>query len=97
MGKIKSFVINLIAKKYVLGIVAGLFSKIKGYKSQIGIGLIVILKFCLYMSFIPSEFIPIVNEVIIAIYGASAISIGDKARRYWESLSKATSEVIVNK
>lgn len=97
MTKIKRWMIDMIAKKYIVSIIGKIFSNIKGYKSQVCFILIVVIKFCLYMNFIPADFIGIANEIITALYGAVGISVGDKIRRYWEASNKAISETIENK
>ena len=94
MSKIKGWIVDLLVKKYVVGFVAGLFGKIKGYKTQIGAASIVAIIAAKNLGFIPPEFQNIADEVLKVIYGATGISAGDKIRRYWEDAKKIGDEVV---
>jgi len=94
MEKIKMFFINLLFKAQIGKIIGKLFTKIDGYKTQIGIILVIILKLAIGGGYIPAEYIPIVDEIINGIYGAITISFGDKIKKYWAVIRNVGDEVI---
>lgn len=97
MTKIKEWVINILIKAKIGEWIAKLFSKIKGGKTEIGIFLVLAIKFCIYSGIIPAEFIGIAEEIIKAIYGVITVSFGDKIRRFWEASEKSINETIEGK
>jgi len=92
--KLEMKLIEILIKAKIGEWIAKLFSKLKGNKTEIALVLFVIIKFCIYSSIIPSQFIPVANKVAESLYPIIAISFGDKVRRYWESLKKVGDEII---
>lgn len=95
MSKIKKFFVNLLFKAKIGTYVGKLFSKLDGYKTQIGIVVIIILEVCTYAGLIPQEFKDIVDQILVAIYGAITISVGDKFKKWWYII-KQTGDDIIN-
>lgn len=94
MNKIKMFVINLLFKAQIGKWVGKLFAKMDGYKTQVGIVLVIGLKLAIAGGFIPAEYVPIVEEILNGIYGAITISFGDKVKKYWKAVKDVGDDVI---
>lgn len=95
--KIEGWLITFLIKAKVGKYIGGIFSKLTGWKSWITFALIVIIKFCIYSGYIPSQFVDLANEIIVALYGALTVSVGDKFKRYVEAGQKALNETIEKK
>lgn len=94
MNWLKEKIIGILVKKYVAGWIASLFNMVKGYKTQVGTALIIILTLVKHFVVIPAEYAPIIEQILTMLYGATGISAGDKLRRYWEQAKAAGDEVI---
>ena len=94
MNWIKEKVLGIIINKYVAGWIGGLFGKIKGYKTQVGAVLIVAIIVAKHLGWIPTEFLPVADQVLNIIYGATGISAGDKLRRIWSQAKEIGDEAI---
>ena len=94
--KIEGWIINILLKAKIGEVIAKLFAGIKGGKTYIALALVIAIKFCIYAGFIPNIYIDVANEIVNALYGVSAVSFGDKIRRYWEAFDKTANEVIKN-
>lgn len=94
MNWIKEKVIGILVKKYVAGWIASGFDKLKGYKTQVGAVLIVVIIAAKHLNFIPVDFIPVADQILTMLYGATGVSAGDKLRRYWEQAKAIGDEAI---
>ncbi len=94
MKKIEVLIIKILLKLRIGKIIAKAFKGVEGYKTYIALILVALLKFFLYSGFIPEIYKDIVNEIINALWGAIAISFGDKIKRYWEAIKKTGDEII---
>lgn len=99
MNWIKGIVAKMLVNKYVVGAIAKVFEKSKGYKTQVGIAMLIVLygaKFACGAGFIPVivEWVPIIDQLIEVVKGMIVISAGDKARRIWAVAKKTGDEVI---
>jgi len=84
---------NFIFKNFVAKWIAKVFGSIKGYKTQIGTGTVILLTILKYFAPIPQEFLPYIDQTITIIVGATGIAFGDKVRRNYE-LSKVMVEEV---
>lgn len=94
MKKIESWIITFLLKAKIGKWIGQIFSKLTGWKSYITLLLIAIIKFAIYLGYIPDEFKELANEIIISLYGALTIAVGDKFKRYWEAIKRVTDEVV---
>ena len=94
MNWMKDKVIGILVKKYVGGWIASGFDKLKGYKTQVGLVAIVAIIAAKHIGYIPAEFLPVADQVLTMLYGATGISAGDKLRRYWTQAKSIGDEVI---
>lgn len=94
MSKIKTLIIKLLFKAQLGKWVAKLMESLKGYKTQVGIVIIVIIKLAIKLGYIPVDYIPLAEEVLTGIYGAITVSFGDKVRRWWRAVKETGEEVI---
>jgi len=92
--KLESWLIGILLRAKIGEWVGKVFSKLTGWKTYITLILLISLKFALYSGFIPVVYVDIANEVVNALYGALTISIGDKFKRYWETIKKVGDDVI---
>jgi len=96
VSKIKGWIVGILVKKYVAGLIGSLMSMLKGYKTQVGTVLIIGITICKHLAIIPPEYSGIADQVLTMLYGATGVSAGDKVRRYWEVAKSAGDEVLVN-
>ena len=99
MTWVKNIVAKMLVNKYVVGAIAKVFEKSKGYKTQVGIAMLVLLygaKFACGAGFIPVlvEWTPIIDQLIEIVKGMIVISAGDKARRIW-AVAKQTGDQVI--
>jgi hypothetical protein len=99
MTWLKNIMAKMLVNKYVVGAIAKVFEKSKGYKTQVGIAMLVLLygaKFACGAGFIPVlvEWTPIIDQLIEIVKGMIVVAAGDKARRIWEVAKKTGDEVI---
>jgi len=96
-GKVEGWILNMLLKAKIGGIIGKLFSKMTGWKSVITLILIIAIKVVIYLGVVPASYLGIANEIVTALYGALTISLGDKFKRYYEAVTKAMDDVIEKK
>jgi len=88
----KKFIFNT----FIAGKIAKLFSGIKGYKTQIGMGVVIILTGVKYFAPVPVEYLPYIDQIIDMAIGGTGLAIGDKIRRNYE-IGKVMAEEVLDK
>jgi len=99
MTWMKNLVAKMLVNKYVVGAIAKVFDMAKGYKTQVGLAMLVLLygaKFAAGMGFFPFlvDWTAVIDQIIDIVNGAIVVSAGDKARRIWE-VAKQTGDAVV--
>ena len=94
MEKIKGWVINIIFKAYMGKIVAFIFEKIKGSKTQMTSALIFLILMAKNMGYIPEGFQGIAEQVLSILYGIGGVSLGDKIRRWYVAFKRTADEMV---
>jgi hypothetical protein len=88
----KRFIFNT----FIAGRIAKLFSGIKGYKTQVGMAVVVILTGVKYFAPVPVEYLPYIDQIIDMAVGGTGLALGDKIRRNYE-IGKVMAEEVMNK
>ncbi len=87
---------KLIFNNFIAGKIAAIFGGLKGYKTQVGTAVILILTAIKYFAPVPVDYLPFIDKAIEIIIGATGISLGDKIRRNYE-IGKVMAEEVLNK
>ncbi len=87
---LKDFIFN----NFIAGRIAKLFGGVKGYKTQIGTVVTVLLMAAKYFAPIPVEYLPYIDQIIAIVVGATGVAFGDKVRRNYE-LGKVIAEELI--
>ncbi|MCK5357338.1 MAG: hypothetical protein KAJ48_02990 [Elusimicrobiales bacterium] len=90
MKKIKAFIFNFIAKKYLAGGMAKIYKKFEGNKTQISIGLCVLVGIAQFLGYIPEA---IAQELYKIIGTAGTVSLLDKVKRHQDKLEKFEEDI----
>jgi len=88
----KKFIFNT----FIAGRIAKLFSGIKGYKTQVGMAIVIVLTGVKYFAPIPVEYLPYIDQIIDMAIGGTGLALGDKIRRNYE-IGKVMAEEVMNK
>ncbi len=88
----KKFIFNT----FIAGKIAKVFSGIKGYKTQIGTAIVLVLTGVKYFAPIPVEYLPYIDQIIDMAIGGTGLAMGDKIRRNYE-IGKVMAEEVMNK
>ena len=88
----KKFIFNT----FIAGRIAKAFGSIKGYKTQIGMAVVVILTGVKYFAPVPVEYLPYIDQIIDMAVGGTGLALGDKIRRNYE-IGKVMAEEVMNK
>ena len=85
---------KLIFNNFIAGKIAAIFGGLKGYKSQVGTVVTVLLTIAKYFAPIPVEYLPYIDQIIAIVVGATGVAFGDKVRRNYE-MGKVIAEELI--
>lgn len=94
MGKLKEWFMNVLFKAYIGKVIAFVFEKAKGNKTQLASVLIFLIHMAKNLGYLPDGSEEIAEQVLNILYGIGGVAFGDKIRRWYDAFKKSADAVV---